>query len=93
MLDYMANQQLLIILRALPQYLKFFLEVGQWFADLGVENSGGTKCFSVTGNVRKPANFEVPMGTPFSELLELAGGLKKGRKLKAVIPGGSSTPY
>ncbi len=65
---------------------------GQWFADLGVENSGGTKCFSVTGNVRKPANFEVPMGTPFSELLELAGGLKKGRKLKAVIPGGSSTP-
>ena len=55
-------------------------------------NSGGTKCFSVTGNVRKPANFEVPMGTPFSELLELAGGLKKGRKLKAVIPGGSSTP-
>jgi len=65
---------------------------GKWFADLGVENSGGTKCFSVTGNVRKPANFEVPMGTPFSELLELAGGLKKGRKLKAVIPGGSSTP-
>ena len=65
---------------------------GQWFADLGVENSGGTKCFSVTGNVKKPANFEVPMGTPFSKLLELAGGLKEGRKLKAVIPGGSSTP-
>ena len=65
---------------------------GQWFADLGVENSGGTKCFSVTGNVKDPANFEVPMGTPFSKLLELAGGLKEGRKLKAVIPGGSSTP-
>ena len=65
---------------------------GQWFADLGVENSGGTKCFSVTGNIKKPANFEVPMGTPFSKLLELAGGLKEGRKLKAVIPGGSSTP-
>ena len=65
---------------------------GQWFADLGVENSGGTKCFSVTGNVKNPSNFEVPMGTPFSELLELAGGLKEGRKLKAVIPGGSSTP-
>ena len=65
---------------------------GQWFADLGVENSGGTKCFSVTGNVKNPANFEVPMGTPFSKLLELAGGLKEGRKLKAVIPGGSSTP-
>ena len=65
---------------------------GQWFADLGVENSGGTKCFSVTGNVKKPANFEVPMGTPFSKLLELAGGLNEGRKLKAVIPGGSSVP-
>jgi len=65
---------------------------GQWFADLGVENSGGTKCFSVTGNVKNPANFEVPMGTPFSKLLELAGGLKEGRSLKAVIPGGSSTP-
>ena len=65
---------------------------GQWFANLGVENSGGTKCFSVTGNVKNPSNFEVPMGTPFSKLLELAGGLKEGRKLKAVIPGGSSTP-
>ena len=65
---------------------------GQWFSDLGVENSGGTKCFSVTGNVKNPANFEVPMGTPFSKLLELAGGLKEGRTLKAVIPGGSSTP-
>jgi NADH-quinone oxidoreductase subunit F len=65
---------------------------GKWFADLGVENSGGTKCFSVTGNVKKPANFEVPMGTPFAKLLELAGGLKEGRTLKAVIPGGSSTP-
>ena len=65
---------------------------GQWFAELGVENSGGTKCFSVTGNVKNPANFEVPLGTPFSKLLELAGGLKEGRKLKAVIPGGSSTP-
>jgi NADH-quinone oxidoreductase subunit F len=65
---------------------------GKWFANLGVENSGGTKCFSVTGNVKNPANFEVPMGTPFSKLLELAGGLKEGRALKAVIPGGSSTP-
>jgi len=65
---------------------------GQWFADLGVPNSGGTKCFSVTGNVKNPANFEVPMGTPFSDLLKLAGGLRKGRTLKGVIPGGSSTP-
>ena len=71
---------------------EIFSQGGQWFADLGVENSGGTKCFSVTGNVKNPANFEVPMGTPFSKLLELAGGLKEGRTLKAVIPGGSSTP-
>jgi NADH-quinone oxidoreductase subunit F len=71
---------------------EILLRGGQWFADLGVENSGGTKCFSVTGNVKHPANFEVPMGTSFPKLLELAGGMKKGRKLKAVIPGGSSTP-
>jgi NADH-quinone oxidoreductase subunit F len=65
---------------------------GQWFADLGVPNAGGVKLFSVTGHVNKPANFEVPMGTPFKDLLKMAGGLRKGRKLKAVIPGGSSTP-
>ncbi len=65
---------------------------GQWFKDIGVENSGGPKLFSVSGNVNKPGNFEVPMGMPFSELLEMAGGMKDGRKLKAVIPGGSSAP-
>jgi NADH-quinone oxidoreductase subunit F len=65
---------------------------GQWFSDLGVTNSGGCKLFSVTGHVNKPANFEVPMGTPFKDLLKMAGGVRKGRKLKAVIPGGSSTP-
>jgi len=65
---------------------------GEWFKNLGVENSGGSKLFSVSGNVNKPGNFEVPMGTPFSELLEMAGGVTEGRKLKAVIPGGSSAP-
>jgi NADH-quinone oxidoreductase subunit F len=65
---------------------------GQWFADIGVENSGGCKLFSVTGHVQNPANFEVPMGTPFKDLLKMAGGVRKGGKLKAVIPGGSSTP-
>ena len=65
---------------------------GEWFKELGVENSGGSKLFSVSGNVNKPGNFEVPMGTPFSELLEMAGGVTEGRKLKAVIPGGSSAP-
>ena len=65
---------------------------GQWFADIGVANSGGCKLFSVTGHVNKPANFEVPMGIPFKDLLEMAGGIREGRTLKAVIPGGSSTP-
>ena len=64
---------------------------GQAFADLGVANSGGTKLFSVSGHVEKPGNYEVKMGTTFAELLDLAGGVWKGRKLKAVIPGGPST--
>ncbi len=63
-----------------------------WFSDMGVERSGGEKCFSVSGHVNNPGNFEVPLGTPFSELLEMAGGVLNGRKLKAVIPGGSSVP-
>lgn len=65
---------------------------GQAFADLGVPNSGGIKLFSVSGHVNNPGNFELPMGTPFSKLLELAGGVRHGHKLKAVIPGGSSMP-
>jgi NADH-quinone oxidoreductase subunit F len=63
-----------------------------WFAGLGPPNSGGTVIFSVSGHVEKPGNFEVPLGIPFADLLELAGGVWKGRKLKAVIPGGSSVP-
>ena len=65
---------------------------GKWFADLGPENSGGTAQFSVSGHVEKPANLELPMGIPFKDLLEICGGVWKGRKLKAVIPGGSSVP-
>ena len=65
---------------------------GDWFRELGVENSGGTKLFSVSGHVAKPANFEVSLGIPFAELLEMAGGMRNGNKLKAVIPGGSSVP-
>ncbi len=65
---------------------------GQWFLDLGKPNNGGTKLFSVSGHVNKPGNYEVAMGTPFPELLAMAGGMLGGRKLKAVIPGGSSTP-
>jgi NADH-quinone oxidoreductase subunit F len=63
-----------------------------WFREIGVEKSGGPKLFSVSGNVKKPGNFEVPLGTPFAELLEMAGGVRDGRQLKAVIPGGSSAP-
>ena len=64
----------------------------RWFADLGPEGSGGTAQFSVSGHIVKPGNYELPMGIPFSELLELCGGIWKERKLKAVIPGGSSVP-
>ena len=63
-----------------------------WFASLGVPNNGGVKCFSVSGHVSQPGNFEVSLGIPFSELLMLAGGVWHERKLKAVIPGGSSVP-
>ena len=65
---------------------------GKWFLDLGLPNNGGTKIFSVSGHVNKPGNFEVPLGTPFAELLDMAGGMLNGKKLKAVIPGGSSVP-
>ncbi|NQD36512.1 NADH-quinone oxidoreductase subunit NuoF [Permianibacter sp. IMCC34836] len=65
---------------------------GQWFLEQGKPNNGGTKIFSVSGHVNKPGNFEVPMGLPFKDLLEMAGGMLNGKKLKAVIPGGSSTP-
>lgn len=61
-----------------------------WFLDIGKPNNGGPKIFSVSGHVNKPGNYEVPLGTPFADLLELAGGVRNGHKLKAVIPGGSS---
>ena len=65
---------------------------GQAYLECGKPNNGGTKIFSVSGDVERPGNYEIPMGTPFSKLLELAGGVRKGRQLKAVIPGGSSSP-
>ncbi len=68
---------------------------GQAYLEVGKPNNGGTKIYSVSGDVERPGNYEVPMGTPFAKLLELAGGVKdaaKGRTLKAVIPGGSSAP-
>jgi len=65
---------------------------GEAYAALGKPNNGGTKIFSMSGDVAKPGNYEVPLGTPFATLLELAGGMRDGRKIKAVIPGGSSMP-
>ncbi|MFN5703786.1 MAG: NADH-quinone oxidoreductase subunit NuoF [Gammaproteobacteria bacterium] len=64
----------------------------EWFLNLGKPNNGGPKIFSVSGHVANPGNFEIRLGTPFSELLAMAGGIRAGRKLKAVIPGGSSMP-
>ncbi len=68
---------------------------GQAYLEVGKPNNGGTKIYSVSGDVEKPGNYEVPLGTPFAKLLELAGGVRgaaQGRTLKAVIPGGSSAP-
>ena len=65
---------------------------GRAYLEVGKPNNGGTKIYSVSGDVELPGNYEVPMGTPFAKLLELAGGVRKGRTLKAVIPGGSSAP-
>lgn len=71
----------------------FIFQVGaEAYAGLGKPNNGGTKIFSVSGDVERPGNYEIPLGTPFAELLKLAGGVRGGKKLKAVIPGGSSVP-
>ena len=65
---------------------------GQAYLEVGRPNNGGTKVFSISGDVERPGNYEIPLGTPFAKLLELAGGVRNGKKLKAVIPGGSSMP-
>ncbi|MDY0012346.1 MAG: NADH-quinone oxidoreductase subunit NuoF [Rhodocyclaceae bacterium] len=65
---------------------------GESFLNLGKPNNGGTKIFSISGHVNRPGNYEIQLGTPFAELLEMAGGVRGGRKLKGVIPGGSSAP-
>ena len=63
----------------------------QWFVDIGSKNNAGTKIFCLSGHVEKPGNYEVALGIPFAELLEMAGGVRGGKELKAVIPGGSSS--
>ena len=69
----------------------YIMRVGaEKFLQIGRPNNGGTKIFSVSGHVNKPGNYEIPLGTPFAKLLDLAGGVRRGHALKAVIPGGSS---
>jgi NADH-quinone oxidoreductase subunit F len=66
---------------------------GQWFNDLGVGRSGGTRIVCVSGHVNKPGVFELPMGITFNQIInDVCGGVWKGRKAKAVIPGGVSMP-
>ena len=65
---------------------------GDAYLNLGKPNNGGTKIFSIAGHVERPGNYEVRLGTPFAKLLEMAGGMRGGKRLKAVIPGGSSAP-
>ena len=67
-------------------------EGAEKFAGMGPPRNGGSKIFSVSGHVERPGNYEVPLGTPFADLLSMAGGMRGGAKLKAVIPGGSSVP-
>ncbi|MGB9521308.1 MAG: NADH-quinone oxidoreductase subunit NuoF, partial [Anaerolineales bacterium] len=65
----------------------------EWFASIGTEESKGPKIFSVSGHVKKPGNYELPLGTTIREIIyEHAGGIRDGHKLKGVIPGGASTP-
>lgn len=65
---------------------------GNKYLEVGKPNNGGTKVFSVSGHINRPGVYEIPMGTPFARLLEMCGGMRGGRKLKACIPGGSSMP-
>ncbi len=68
------------------------LDGAKSFLEKGIANNGGTKLFSISGHVKQPGNYEIPLGTPFIDLLAMAGGMKDGSALKAVIPGGSSMP-
>jgi NADH-quinone oxidoreductase subunit F len=71
---------------------KIMLNEPGWYKSLGVNDTEGMKIFSMSGHVNNPGNFEIALGTPFSELLNLAGGMWNGKNIKAVIPGGSSVP-
>jgi NADH-quinone oxidoreductase subunit F len=77
-------------LSAAPEILR---RGGEWYAGLGSPKNGGTRLFCVSGHVNKPGIYELPMGFPLRRIIEdVAGGVRNGKKLKAVIPGGSSCP-
>ncbi len=71
---------------------KIMLNKDDWYKDIGLDSSEGMKIFCMSGHINKPGNYEIPLGTKFSTLLDMAGGVRDGGKLKAVIPGGSSVP-
>ena len=71
---------------------KIMLNKDDWYKDIGLDSSEGMKIFCMSGHVNKPGNYEIPLGTKFSTLLDMAGGVRDGVQLKAVIPGGSSVP-
>ena len=68
------------------------LHGSDWFADLGTEKSQGFGLFSLSGHVTRPGQYEAPLGITLRELLDLAGGIREGHRLKFWTPGGSSTP-
>jgi len=69
-----------------------FLHGADWFKNMGTEKSSGFGIFSLSGHVTRPGQYEAPLGITLRELLEMAGGMRGGRKLKFWTPGGSSTP-
>ena len=71
---------------------KIMLNNDDWYKDIGLDSSEGMKIFCMSGHINKPGNYEIPLGTKFSTLLDMAGGVRDGGNLKAVIPGGSSVP-
>jgi NADH-quinone oxidoreductase subunit F len=68
------------------------LHGSDWFADLGTEKSQGFGLFSLSGHVTRPGQYEAPLGITLRELLDMAGGIREGHRLKFWTPGGSSTP-
>lgn len=90
---YLRKPTIVNNVETLAAVIPIIRDGAQAYRKFGTEKSAGTKLFSVSGNVMKPGNIEVPLGTPLKDIIfDYCGGLKPGRKLKAVIPGGSSAP-